>query len=978
MRKHITTLWLALAIGVALAVSALAHPGGHGQRSDGELRAWTNVVTGETVKASFLFAREGKIYVERASGNAVVFPLNELAEADRQFVEAQIARIQHANQKLALRTDTQTAMPSWSFLWLALLGTLAIGTMLWRKQIAPWRNRAVVLTSLLLVFICCQAVVRQQAQTSRPAAAAPFDAFAPKVRTRWDDKWLYVESNGIPDHPLMAGIKTWQQQVPIAQPYHGSNAWSIPLNPVPAAQPISAKTALFTGAIALAANGVPIFNALNNRGVDSFSIGELDDYGGHCGRADDYHYHAAPLHLQTKLGASSPIGYALDGYPLYGLKEPNGDTVTGLDEFNGHADSAGKYHYHSTLTYPYINGGMRGQVTVSNDQIVPQPRAYSVRPATTPLNGASITAWRANSATSWTLEYQINGQTYKINYSTDGAGHYTYEFVDPAGNKRTENYTRRGFVSSVSAASYNGASLAAEGITAMFGAGLSNATRVANSTPLPTNLNGTTVNVIDSLGVGRLSPLFFVSAGQVNYQIPPGTAPGSASVSVNFNDAFTGFGELNIATVAPGLFTADASGQGYPAAVAYRYRGNALVSVESLTQLDATNKVIAKPLDLGPEADSIFLVLFGTGLRFRSSLSGITATIGGTSAEVLFAGAQTDFVGMDQINVRVPRSLATMTGDVNVVLAVDGKTANTVKINLKSGATSTIAWSMLKLPDTGQTGDFSTAFGEDSDYTINPPAFTTNNDGTLTDNITGLQWQQNDGGEMTWDNARNYCDGLTLAGKDDWRLPGLHESFSVLNHNTVNPAIATAFTRTQAEYWWAAELRSDDATRAWATNAGGGSGPHPKTETVSGGGTKRFHARCVRDTGAGLSLTTLYKDNANGTVTDNRTNLTWQQAETADKIWDEAIAYCEGLSLAGASDWRLPNIKELTSINDESRVRPSLNATAFPNAPSALFWASTTQVNQSARAWTVDFTFGISSQNAKTDRLRVRCVRGGS
>ncbi|MBL8169897.1 MAG: DUF1566 domain-containing protein [Acidobacteria bacterium] len=850
--------------------------------------------------------------------------------------------------------------------------------MLWRKQIAPWRNRAVVLTSLLLVFICCQAVVRQQAQTSRPAAAAPFDAFAPKVRTRWDDKWLYVESNGIPDHPLMAGIKTWQQQVPIAQPYHGSNAWSIPLNPVPAAQPISAKTALFTGAIALAANGVPIFNALNNRGVDSFSIGELDDYGGHCGRADDYHYHAAPLHLQTKLGASSPIGYALDGYPLYGLKEPNGDTVTGLDEFNGHADSAGKYHYHSTLTYPYINGGMRGQVTVSNDQIVPQPRAYSVRPATTPLNGASITAWRANSATSWTLEYQINGQTYKINYSTDGAGHYTYEFVDPAGNKRTENYTRRGFVSSVSAASYNGASLAAEGITAMFGAGLSNATRVANSTPLPTNLNGTTVNVIDSLGVGRLSPLFFVSAGQVNYQIPPGTAPGSASVSVNFNDAFTGFGELNIATVAPGLFTADASGQGYPAAVAYRYRGNALVSVESLTQLDATNKVIAKPLDLGPEADSIFLVLFGTGLRFRSSLSGITATIGGTSAEVLFAGAQTDFVGMDQINVRVPRSLATMTGDVNVVLAVDGKTANTVKINLKSGTTSTIAWSMLKLPDTGQTGDFSTAFGEDSDYTINPPAFTTNNDGTLTDNITGLQWQQNDGGEMTWDNARSYCDGLTLAGKDDWRLPGLHESFSVLNHNTVNPAIATAFTRTQAEYWWAAELRSDDATRAWATNAGGGSGPHPKTETVSGGGTKRFHARCVRDTGAGLSLTTLYKDNANGTVTDNRTNLTWQQAETADKIWDEAIAYCEGLSLAGASDWRLPNIKELTSINDESRVRPSLNATAFPNAPSALFWASTTQVNQSARAWTVDFTFGISSQNAKTDRLRVRCVRGGS
>lgn len=978
MRKHITTLWLALAISIALSGTTLAHPGGHGKGSDAELRAWTNIVTGEMVKASFLFAREGKVYVERASGDAVVFPMNELAEADRQFAETQIARVQQTNQITALQTESLPTKPSLSFPWLVLFGMAMIAWALSRKQIAPWRNRAVLLACLLLVFICSQAVVRQQAQTNRPATATPFDAFAPKVRTRWDDKWLYVESNGIPDHPLMAGIKTWQQQVPIAQPYHGSNAWSVPLNPVMAAQPISAKTALFTGAIALAANGVPIFNALNNRGVDSFSIGELDDYGGHCGRADDYHYHAAPLHLQTKLGASSPIGYALDGYPLYGLKEPNGDTVTGLDEFNGHADSAGKYHYHSTLTYPYINGGMRGQVTVSNDQIVPQPRAYSVRPATTPLNGASITAWRANSATSWTLEYQVNGQTYKINYSTDGAGRYTYEFVDPAGNKRTENYTRRGFVSSVSGASYDSTALAAESIGAMFGAGLSNATRVANTTPLPTSLNGTSINVIDSFGVGRLSPLFFVSAGQVNYQIPPGTAPGAASVSVNINDAFTGFGELNIATVAPGMFTADASGQGYPAAVAYRYRGTTLVAVESLTQLDATNKVIAKPLDLGPETDSIFLVLFGTGLRFRSSLSSVTATIGGAPAEVLFAGAQTDFVGMDQINVRVPRSLANTTGDVNVVLSVDGKTANTVKINLKSGTTSALVWSMLKLPDTGQTGHFGNAFGEDSDYNINPPAFTTNNAGTLTDNITGLQWQQSDGGEMTWDNARGYCDGLTLAGKDDWRLPGLHESFSVLNHNTVNPAIATAFTRTQAEYWWAAELRADDTTRAWATNAGGGSGPHPKTETISGGGTKRFHTRCVRDTGAGLSLTTIYKDNANGTVTDNRTNLIWQQTDVADKTWDEAITYCEALTLAGASDWRLPNIKELTSINDESRVQPSLNATAFPNAASALSWASTTQVNQTTRAWTVDFTLGISSQNAKTDKLRVRCVRGGN
>lgn len=982
MRKQIIPIWLALAINLALSITAIAHPGGHGNRSDAELRVWTNIVTGEVIKASFLFAREGKIYVERASGDAAVFSLNELSEADRHYAETQIARIQLANRNLAGQTQKANApvlstLPIYGLLGIALLVFASAAAVLFRKLHLSWQSRGVMLTCLLLVFICSQAI-RHQAQTNRPAAAAPFDAFAPKVHTRWDDKYLYVESNGIPDHPLMAGIKTWQQQVPVPQPYYSENAWSIPLNPVLAAQPISAKTALFTGAIALAANGVPIFNALNNRGVDSFSIGELDDYGGHCGRADDYHYHAAPLHIQAKIGTSLPIGYALDGYPLYGLNEPDGSAVTGLDEYNGHFDSAGKYHYHSTKTYPYINGGMRGVVTVANDQIVPQSRAFAVRPATNPLAGASITAWRATGANAWTLEYQINGQTYKVNYSTDGAGHFTYDFIDPSGAKRTETYTRRGVTSSVSAASYNGASLAAESIVAVFGSGLSNGTRVANTIPLPTNLNGTAIRVIDSLGIARLSPLFFVSPGQVNYQIPAGTAPGLASISLGLNDAFTGFGEVNIAAVAPGLFTADASGQGYQAAVAYRYRGNTLIAVESLTQLDAANKVIAKPLDLGPDTDSVFLVLFGTGLRFRSGLSGVTATIGGTPAEVAFAGMQGDLVGMDQINLRVPRSLASTTGDVNVVLSVDGVTANTVKINLKSNGSSTVSWSMLKLPDTGQTGHFGSSFGEDSDYTSNLPAFTNNNDGSLTDRVTGLQWQQGDGGEMLWDNAHGYCDALVLAGKDDWRLPNLHESFSLLNHNTFNPAIDSAFTKTAAEYWWATELLAGDTTRAWAINAGGGAGPHPKTETISAGGTKRFHVRCVRDAGAGLSLASVYKDNSNGTVTDNRTGLVWQQADVADKTWDEAITYCEALVLADASDWRLPNIKELTSINDESRVRPSLNATAFPNAASALSWASTTQINQTARAWTADFTLGISSQNAKTDKLRVRCVRGGN
>ncbi|NDE60113.1 MAG: YHYH protein [Acidimicrobiia bacterium] len=167
----------------------------------------------------------------------------------------------------------------------------------------------------------------------------------------------------------------------------------IPMNPVIADVPVSAKTQLYRGAIALAANGVPIFNALNNRGDDAYLYGELDQWGGHAGRADDYHYHIAPLHLQDTVGANRPIAYALDGYPIYGETEPDGSAVGALDEFNGHTMPDGAYHYHGTRTYPYINGGLRGVVNVVGDQIDPQPVTKPFRDALQPLAGATIVSF---------------------------------------------------------------------------------------------------------------------------------------------------------------------------------------------------------------------------------------------------------------------------------------------------------------------------------------------------------------------------------------------------------------------------------------------------------------------------------------------------------------------------------------------------------------------------------------------------------
>ena len=275
--------------------------------------------------------------------------------------------------------------------------------------------------------------------TSQALKELGFEAFADQLKVYQDAQYLYVESDGMPNHPMMIGIKSWQQQVPLPQPFTGSNAWKIPLHPVVAENPISAKTDLYRGAIALAVNGVPIFNALNNRGDDAYLYGELDEFGGHAGRADDYHYHTAPLHLSELVGMDKPIAYALDGFPIYGLTEPDGSAVTDLDEFNGHFAADGSYHYHGTKTYPYINGGMRGLVTVRDDQIEPQPHMTPIREALQPLQGATITNFTELDSSHYSLEYQINGQKYYVNYGVEG-NTYTFEFVDASGKKTVETY----------------------------------------------------------------------------------------------------------------------------------------------------------------------------------------------------------------------------------------------------------------------------------------------------------------------------------------------------------------------------------------------------------------------------------------------------------------------------------------------------------------------------------------------------------
>ena len=235
---------------------------------------------------------------------------------------------------------------------------------------------------------------------------------------------------------------------------------------------------------------------------------------------------------------------------------------------------------------------------------------------------------------------------------------------------------------SVSAASLALGFVAPESIVAGFGANLSAATESAGSIPLPTTLAGISVSVKDRTGSERLAALFYASPGQLNYQVPPGTAVGEATVSVLGGGSTVALGNLQVAPLAPALFAANADGKGPAAALALRVRSDNSQTYESAARFDQMrNGFVSVPIDLGPESDQVFLILFGTGIRFASS-AGVTAKIGGLPADVRFAGPQGQFVGADQVNLLLPRTLAGR-GQVDVFITVDGQTSNTLRVSIQ-------------------------------------------------------------------------------------------------------------------------------------------------------------------------------------------------------------------------------------------------------------------------------------------------------
>ncbi len=240
-----------------------------------------------------------------------------------------------------------------------------------------------------------------------------------------------------------------------------------------------------------------------------------------------------------------------------------------------------------------------------------------------------------------------------------------------------------GSVTATSAASYSGTELATESIAALFGNNLSDTTQVASTLPLPIAIAGASVFIKDSGGKEYAAPVFFASPNQINLQIPSGLESGVATIYAVNNGNIHSSGIIHISNVAPGLFAADASGRGVAAATVLRMKTNGEQVYEPVALFDlASNQFIALPIDVSNPAEQVFLLLFGTGMRNRSSLASVEASIGGVGTEVLFVGAQGGFAGLDQCNLRLAGALAGR-GEVDVALTIDGKATNIVKVNIK-------------------------------------------------------------------------------------------------------------------------------------------------------------------------------------------------------------------------------------------------------------------------------------------------------
>jgi len=289
---------------------------------------------------------------------------------------------------------------------------------------------------------------------------------------------------------------------------------------------------------------------------------------------------------------------------------------------------------------------------------------------------------------------------------------------------------------------------------------------------------------------------------------------------------------------------------------------------------------------------------------------------------------------------------------------------------------------------------------QDGSYQTDPsPRFTAGSGvtaGTVTDNQTGLVWEQGSSADTvtptyTWDDAPNYCASLNsavLGGYTDWRLPNKTELSWIVKNEGTSPYINPVFIGTRGSHHWTSTSYTLNPSMAWHVAFQAGIVDIYLFKTSSN------YIRCVRPY-LGHAQNTTFVDNGDQTISDLKTGLMWQkctqgqsgadcsEGNATSTTWTDALSYCETQigstgTLAGYSDWRLPNRNELESIVDYTKdTTPAIDTAMFPNTRSYGYWTSTTNVPTPTTAWFVHFSLGgsLDRYGKTTVSYYARCVR---
>lgn len=291
-----------------------------------------------------------------------------------------------------------------------------------------------------------------------------------------------------------------------------------------------------------------------------------------------------------------------------------------------------------------------------------------------------------------------------------------------------------------------------------------------------------------------------------------------------------------------------------------------------------------------------------------------------------------------------------------------------ITIFLLTGCTEKITSFFTKKIYLKQTGQNTIYIDYDDAYYQSGQAISyTKTNNTIKDNTTTLIWQDNNDkhtANTTHKQATTYCKNLTLDNKDNWRLPSISELLTLIDYSKIKPSINNIFTNTKSSHYWSSTMYKTNKTIYWGVDFKYGDDFHKEVSKTS-------NTICVSGEN---KIKSNLKSNKN-TIINTLTNLQYQDNKHNKKLsFEDAIIYCNTLSLDNHNDWRLPNINELSNISNKN-IQPSIESIFKNTNLSWMYWSSTTDASSDDYARAVWFSNGGDWIYPKSSLNYTRCVR---